>query len=396
MAITASVTPGRVFQENDAITVSSLNQLGSPTVDIQGAIGSLGINSNSIVNTHVQAGAGIQWSKMESTTGGNIIVGNSSNTPTAVTLSGDATLSNTGSLTISDNAIETAMIADSTGASDGITTAKLADNSVTLAKLEDGTEGDVLYYGGSGAPARLAKGTASQYLRMNSGATAPEWSAGDGHGIQIISASSGSSNSGNFTVPDGVSKISIKMWGGGGAGEATSSGSNQGGGSGAFVWKTNITVVAGTDYAYVVGRGGIHSATGSDRHGVDTTFTVGDDTWSAGGGSTGSAGVWRPYNGYGGTANGTNWPAQDPGNSHTGRDTSGYATGDIALNGLQATTGGGANAPFGGGKGTAPRGSEGTGYEELYGKGGFPGGGGGGGDGTTSGEGGDGLLIIEW
>ena len=56
-----------------------------------------------------------------------------------------------------------------------VTTAKIADNAVTLAKLEDGTAGDILYYGTSGAPTRLSKGTASQQLAMNSGATAPEW-----------------------------------------------------------------------------------------------------------------------------------------------------------------------------------------------------------------------------
>jgi len=39
------------------------------------------------------------------------------------------------------------------------------------------TDGDVLYKG-SGALQRLAKGTAGQVLKMNSGATAPEWGAG--------------------------------------------------------------------------------------------------------------------------------------------------------------------------------------------------------------------------
>lgn len=37
------------------------------------------------------------------------------------------------------------------------------------------TQGDIIYGGASGAPTRLAKGTASQVLAMNSGATAPEW-----------------------------------------------------------------------------------------------------------------------------------------------------------------------------------------------------------------------------
>lgn len=37
------------------------------------------------------------------------------------------------------------------------------------------TQSDILYGGASGAGTRLAKGTALQILRMNSGATAPEW-----------------------------------------------------------------------------------------------------------------------------------------------------------------------------------------------------------------------------
>ena len=36
------------------------------------------------------------------------------------------------------------------------------------------TQGDILYRDGSGLQ-RLAKGTANQELRINSGATAPEW-----------------------------------------------------------------------------------------------------------------------------------------------------------------------------------------------------------------------------
>ena len=50
------------------------------------------------------------------------------------------------------------------------------------------TAGDVVYKGAS-ALTRLAKGTASQVLTMNSGATAPEWSdaAGGGKVLQVLS-----------------------------------------------------------------------------------------------------------------------------------------------------------------------------------------------------------------
>ena len=44
------------------------------------------------------------------------------------------------------------------------------------------TQGDVIYGGASGLPTRLAKGTASQVLAMNAGATAPEWVAAAGGG----------------------------------------------------------------------------------------------------------------------------------------------------------------------------------------------------------------------
>ena len=53
----------------------------------------------------------------------------------------------------------------------GIETADLADNLVTLAKLADQTQGDVLYYGASGAPAVLSAGTA-EYPLVTKGAGA--------------------------------------------------------------------------------------------------------------------------------------------------------------------------------------------------------------------------------
>jgi hypothetical protein len=42
------------------------------------------------------------------------------------------------------------------------------------------TAGDILYATGTTTLAKLAKGTAGQALKMNSGATAPEWAAGGG------------------------------------------------------------------------------------------------------------------------------------------------------------------------------------------------------------------------
>ena len=58
---------------------------------------------------------------------------------------------------------------------DEVTTAKILDNNVTLAKLEDGTQGDVLIYGASGAPERLGVGTSGQFLKTQGAGADPVW-----------------------------------------------------------------------------------------------------------------------------------------------------------------------------------------------------------------------------
>ena len=57
-----------------------------------------------------------------------------------------------------------------------VTAAKMATNSVDGTKIAMGSDaqGDILYHGATDY-ARLPKGTASQTLKMNAGATAPEW-----------------------------------------------------------------------------------------------------------------------------------------------------------------------------------------------------------------------------
>jgi len=67
-----------------------------------------------------------------------------------VAVSGDVTMANTGAVS-------------------------LADDSVTLAKLEDGTQGDILYYGASGAPARLGFGTSGYFLKTQGTGANPVW-----------------------------------------------------------------------------------------------------------------------------------------------------------------------------------------------------------------------------
>ncbi len=74
-----------------------------------------------------------------------------------------------------------ALLADS-GATNGVdwkqvATDTIADDAVTLGKLEDGTQGDILYYGASGAPARLGFGTSGYFLKTQGTGANPIWAA---------------------------------------------------------------------------------------------------------------------------------------------------------------------------------------------------------------------------
>jgi len=77
------------------------------------------------------------------------------------------------------------------------------------------TQGDVLYRDGSGLQ-RLAKGTASQQLAMNAGATAPEWvTVAGGSILQVKSAQTGSyyttTNGNNGITAYDVGDLTITM-----------------------------------------------------------------------------------------------------------------------------------------------------------------------------------------
>nr|WP_321412602.1 hypothetical protein [uncultured Allomuricauda sp.] len=79
----------------------------------------------------------------------NLLVGNVSNKAAAVTLSGDATIDNTGALTIANDAVTTDKIIN-----DAVATAKIANGAVTATKLQgittDGDAGQVLSSTGLG------------------------------------------------------------------------------------------------------------------------------------------------------------------------------------------------------------------------------------------------------
>lgn len=74
------------------------------TITLPNASGTV-VLSGSIVNADIDAAAAISFSKLAALSSGNILVGNSSNVATSVTMSGDVTISNTGVASIGTGVI---------------------------------------------------------------------------------------------------------------------------------------------------------------------------------------------------------------------------------------------------------------------------------------------------
>jgi hypothetical protein len=108
-----------------------------------------------------------------------IFVGNGSNVATGVAMSNDATMANTGAVTIANNAI---------------TTAKINDKAVTIAKLADGTDGELITWDAAGVAATVAAGSAGEVLTSNGAGAAPTFQAaasGDATSRSITQAGHG-------------------------------------------------------------------------------------------------------------------------------------------------------------------------------------------------------------
>jgi hypothetical protein len=74
----------------------------------------------------------------------------------------------------------------STGA---VSNAEVADNAITLAKMAHGTDGEIITYDASGAPATVGVGTSGQVLTSNGAGSAPSMqdSAAGGKVLQVVS-----------------------------------------------------------------------------------------------------------------------------------------------------------------------------------------------------------------
>ena len=274
MAVSATVTAGKIFSSDEVVTISELNKLGTPTVDISGAVGSLSLADGSVTNAKIQAATGIQYDKLETLATGELVVGNAG-TATATALSGDATIAAGGAITIANDAVTTAKVldanittaklADSTGASDGVTAAKLATGAVTPAKLEAGTQGDVLYYGSGGTAARLGAGSDGQFLQSGGAGADPSWASNPVFETETFTAD------GTWTKPAGATWVQVTVVGGGGAGGTGSlNDRGQAGGHGGYGvdWvdisgESTVAVTVGSGGGVGVGESGGQSSFGS-------------------------------------------------------------------------------------------------------------------------------------
>ncbi len=210
-----------------------------------------------------------------------------------------------------------------------------------------------------------------------------------------------------FTVPAGVTSITVETWGAGGMGGSRSSTFvSGGGGGGAYAKRTNMVVVPGATYTVMVGAGSTSNSTpGGDTSFTDAALTVwalakggnsatmNSTTGATGGaglvtgGSIGDAGaVFAGGRGANGGTNDTN------GNSGGGGSSAGTAAA-----GNNATSITGANPPANGGKGGNGVGANnGSGQDGSY-----PGGGGGGAFRQSNstrygGDGGGGKAVISY
>ncbi|MBG6060776.1 hypothetical protein IWX83_000548 [Flavobacterium sp. CG_9.1] len=193
--------------------------------------------------------------------------------------------------------------------------------------------------------------------------------------------------SGTFTVPVGVTSITVEAWGGGGGGQQGGNGGGSSGGGGGGYARSTFVVTPNSTYNYTVGAGGKQNLDGGvSRFGVDLLVASGGI--SGGSGGSANTGTITFKGGNGGVNSSSSLKGGAGGGGAAGTNSDGNngknATGDSGSSGGEATLDGGAGGN--GGKDGEP------GLNGLN-----PGGGGGGGGKQDSGGiGGNGLVKITY
>jgi hypothetical protein len=182
---------------------------------------------------------------------------------------------------------------------------------------------------------------------------------------------------GSWIVPAGVATVRLRIWGGGGAGGSGLGGAG-GGGAGGGYCEGFFSVTPGQNYSVIVGNGGAGAGTSGGGSSFGSVASAsGGQPGANGASSVGGAGA-----GSGGSGSGSGFLA------------TGQGGGSAFLSGADWVSGGG-GASYGGGGAdgvVGPLSSNLNGAAAT-----LPGGGGAGGIGNgLGGQGGPGLVLVEW
>jgi hypothetical protein len=195
-----------------------------------------------------------------------------------------------------------------TGLSGGGTSGSVTLTNTVATTLD--AAGDIIYASAADTPAKLSIGTAGQVLKVNSGATAPEWGTVAGSNLkEVVFTSSNTS----YAIPSGVTGIwalVVGAGGGGGAsGTATAANGGGGGGAGAVV-ESYFSISGDTTLNITVGAGGAGGTAGGKGSTGATSSIVGNTSSTtyatAAGGGGGGGGTGANNAGISGASGGGN------------------------------------------------------------------------------------------
>ena len=117
--------PGKVRMSGDV----TIKNDGETTIS-NGAVTAIKIDASAVITDKLSSKA-VTLAKFQDVSAGKIIIGNVSNRPTLVSMSGAVTISNTGVTTISDNAVDTQQIA-----ANAVVENKILNGAVTWPKID--------------------------------------------------------------------------------------------------------------------------------------------------------------------------------------------------------------------------------------------------------------------